>query len=60
MEKFLHRNTTDRDAEFFLIRPLFNRNVTLPELLKSDPRTTGTNGEFSMDSNGLWAKPQMS
>lgn len=35
-------------------------NVTLPELLKSDPKTTAINGKFSTDFNGLWAKPQLS
>lgn len=59
MKRFLHRNTTDRDAGFFIIRSLFNGNVTLPELLRSDPKTTDTNGKFSMDFNGLRAKPQM-
>lgn len=60
MKKFLHRNATVRDAEFFIIRSLFNGNGTLPELLKSDPKTTGTNGKFSVDFSGLWAKPQTS
>lgn len=60
MKKFLHRNATDRDEEFYVIRSLFNGNITLPELLKSDPKTTGTNGKISAAFNGLWAKPQTS
>lgn len=60
MKKFLHGNATDGDAGFFITRSLFNGNVTLPELLKSDPKTTDSNGKFSMDFNGFWAKPQTS
>lgn len=60
MKRFLQGNTTDSDAGFFIVRALFNGNVTLPDLLKSDPQTTGTNGKFSIHINGLWAKPQMS
>lgn len=36
------------------------KNVTLPELQRSDPKTTDINGKFSMDFNGLCAMPQLS